>query len=261
MRGMALHIRRRHTTRSAFTLLDVMVAISVIAILLALLTPTLSAVTENARRIVCASNMRQVGLGISMWANSNNGMVPTVSLAQDRTIDQTPDLLQLAYLDKTDADWDGLGLLVSEGYITAPSLFYCPSHNGNNTFARYEESWVQPEEEIITNYHYRWLAGSNRFLDNLNADVTLLTDGLRTKVDYNHRVGNNMLKADLRVEWLNDPDMVIVKLLPDRTDGVRAQSLDVASVEYALDTGNVANATSNNTGRNRDNQLNAGIEN
>ncbi len=251
---------RPRTTRTGFTLLDVLVAISVIALLLALLTPTLSRVSENARRIVCASNMHQVGLGISMWVNDHDGAIPPVSFADDRTILQTPGNLQLAHLGEAATDWDGLGLLVSNDYLTAPSLFYCPSHNGQNTFARYESAWSLPGEEIVTNYHYRWLSSKYRFLDNLNADVTLLTDGLRTKADYNHGVGNNMLKADFHVEWFNDEEMIIRALLPDSVDAPNADQLDVAAVEYALDTGDVASIRPGNDGRYRENHLDAGID-
>ena len=253
-------INQRHVyARAGFTLFDVLVAISVIAILLALLTPTLSRVTESARRIVCASNMHQVGLGISMWVNDHDGSLPPVTLADDHTIPESPVNLQLAHLGGHAANWDGLGLLVSNEYLTAPTLFYCPSHNGENTFSRYESAWYTPGNEIVTNYHYRWLTNQNRFLDDLNADVTLMADGLRTKVDYNHGVGNNMLKADLRVEWFSDPDMIILALLPDRVDSPNASQLDVAAVEFALDTGDSANARPEN-GYARNNHISAGFD-
>ncbi|MFG0257988.1 MAG: type II secretion system protein [Phycisphaerales bacterium JB043] len=257
MPGTTLHRQRSHRVHKGFTLLDVLVAISVIAILLALLSPTLSMVTENARRIVCASGLQQTGVALSGWANDHNGMLPPVAYSDDYSVEQTPKRLQLAFLDNEYGEWDGLGLLVSEGYLSTPSMFYCPSHNGENGFGNYERDWTFPDGEIVTNYHYRWLERGNRFLDNLNSDVTLVSDGIRTKLDYNHRVGNNMLKADFHVDWLDDPEMVIVGLLPKSTDGPDAQSLDVASVEYALDRGDVGQATSNN-GREKDNRLNAG---
>jgi competence protein ComGC len=253
---MTLQTHRSHSSRSAFTLLDVLVAISVITILLALLSPTLSSVTENARRIVCGSGLQQTGVALSSWVNDHNGMLPSVAYAGNRSIEQTPDRLQLAHLDDEHGQWDGLGLLVSGDYLSTASMFYCPSHNGENTFGNYEKDWRNPDGQIVTNYHYRWLARHNLFLDNLNSDVTLVTDGLRTKLDYNHRVGNNMLKADFHVEWLDDPDMVIVGLLPKSTDAPDARSLDVASVEAALDTGDLHRATGDE-GRDKETRLDA----
>ena len=79
------------------------------------------------------------------------------------------------------------------------------------------------------------------------------------RADYNHGVGNNMLKADLRVEWFSDPEMIIHALLPNRVDSPNASQLDVAAVEFALDTGNSSNARPEN-GRARDNHISAGLE-
>lgn len=45
-----------------FTLIELLVVIAIIAMLLAILMPSLSAVKERAKRVVCASNQRQIGI-------------------------------------------------------------------------------------------------------------------------------------------------------------------------------------------------------
>ena len=54
----------RDSTRSAFTLVELLVVISVIGILAAVLFPVFALARENARRTSCASNLKQLALGV-----------------------------------------------------------------------------------------------------------------------------------------------------------------------------------------------------
>jgi len=56
-----------------FTLIEVLVVVGIIALLVAVLVPTLSAARNRARTIVCASNIRNVGTGTYYYAEANKG--------------------------------------------------------------------------------------------------------------------------------------------------------------------------------------------
>ena len=71
----------RKCKRRAFTLIELLVVVAIIALLVAILLPSLNAARGHAERIVCASNTRQFALAFYYYCNDNGGQMPEATHA------------------------------------------------------------------------------------------------------------------------------------------------------------------------------------
>lgn len=167
-----------------------------------LLLPALSQVRENANRVISASNLRQIGLGIHMFERDHS------ELPESRMLSfyEQPRQLTSAFIGPYDPQWDGLGRLYREQYCGNPEIFYCPAYTGEHTFETYRYDWLQPgDRRIQTNYHYSghldWKTNSRRQLKD-GERIILACDSLREPLHRNHKDGMNAVYGDGSVRWL-----------------------------------------------------------
>jgi type II secretory pathway pseudopilin PulG len=111
-----------HGQRTAFTLVELLVVIGVIALLIAMLLPALAKARESANRSACLSNIRQITTAFMMYTNDNRGLLPWAGLGihQDAA---------WIWWDKTHVDnvgAHGIGPYLSLATKDAKVL-YCPS--------------------------------------------------------------------------------------------------------------------------------------
>lgn len=69
----------------AFTLIELLVVIAIIALLLSMLLPALARARMYARRVVSTSNMRQIGMAMTLYAEDNQGLFPETTHGRSGT--------------------------------------------------------------------------------------------------------------------------------------------------------------------------------
>ena len=70
----------RHSRHSAFTIMELLVVIGIIAILMALLLPVAERVPHRSYINACAANLHTIGQAMVMYANENRGNFPVAQI-------------------------------------------------------------------------------------------------------------------------------------------------------------------------------------
>ena len=112
----------------AFTLVELLVVIAIIALLAALLLPSLKQAREKARRVVCASNERQLNISMMLYADSNSGWLPIRGLLGGGTASEQVADVMLSMDSPNDYRSYVAGQLAPYG--ATHRIWYCPSFRG-----------------------------------------------------------------------------------------------------------------------------------
>lgn len=119
----------RRRTRHAFTLIELLVVIAIIAILAAMLLPALASAKEKGKRAQCLNNLRQISIGMNIYALDNRELVLPAKDLQVQNCLTPPE----ASAAKT------VGLLVQSNTV---SVWTCPNRPGLPVYEPAFGQWV-----------------------------------------------------------------------------------------------------------------------
>jgi type II secretory pathway pseudopilin PulG len=115
-------LRRIRNSFAAFTLVELLVVIGIIALLIAMLLPALNRAREQAQRTQCLSNLRQTHLTVLLYATTYKDAVPLGCWSkyhqQNYMVWRQGKQMPIMF-----------GLLWSTGLTKSPQAFFCPSNS------------------------------------------------------------------------------------------------------------------------------------
>jgi len=122
-----LSMRSRRLSKRGFSLVELLVVLAIVSVLAAVLLPVFWTARGKAREIVCNSNLRQIGLGVTMYLQDYDARYPYAVDAVDRAAswDWRP-------YPRFYADLPHLPLVqdVLQPYVNSRAVFDCPSDTG-----------------------------------------------------------------------------------------------------------------------------------
>jgi type II secretory pathway pseudopilin PulG len=240
-------MRGRSIRSNGFSLIDVLVSLAVVAVLVSIMLPSFTRVKEHTSRVVCRSNMRQVGLGLAMYADANRDFLPSsIFMMVGNAAKNQPQNTGILRLSPEEAAgsmsaWDGLGTLFEEQYLEPIKIFYCPSYDAEHEFGNYAMVYDSIPDRVFGNYQYRAVGpkGEIRLTSFVPTSTALLADCLRTRAEFSHRTGSNVLRADLSLFWFADAaGQVESTLPPDESMSTLLVKPIIESAWDKLDKGN-----------------------
>jgi prepilin-type N-terminal cleavage/methylation domain-containing protein len=119
-------MEHRRPRRRGFTLIELLVVIAIISILASILFPTFARARESARMTSCSSNMRQLGIAMSMYANDHDELFPDHDRSQQDGSYYRAGLIVPDWAVTPRQNW----AQAIQPYVRNYKIYHCPSSKG-----------------------------------------------------------------------------------------------------------------------------------
>jgi general secretion pathway protein G len=113
--------------RNAFSFIELLVVISIIAVLAAVLFPVFTRSREKAKQTACNSNLRQLGVAMRLYLDDNDGRYPK---AWDNSCCEPWANLPGNVSPFPPQPHQAAITVVLEPYVSTPEIWHCPSDSG-----------------------------------------------------------------------------------------------------------------------------------
>ena len=203
------NVKRPNFGEKGFAIIELLVAVVVVATLMALLFPVIGRANESGKRAACANNLRQIGIALQMYADDHDGIFPLLD-GSDWTVSGN-----LSYNHHFAA--------LYPNYINEFKIFACPSDEdgwmidrvkrANWSYYYFVVEW--PQDPTGTGFNPANLTANNRLSSKSasNFPVAMDCQSFNVPEDNNHGRrdvgppaminGGNVLFMDGHVKWCN----------------------------------------------------------
>jgi prepilin-type N-terminal cleavage/methylation domain-containing protein len=156
----------------AFTLVELLVVMAIVAILAGLLLPALAASKGKGQKIACISNLRQIGIAIRTYSLDNNGFIPYGPKAPPfiNPEDFYPSTgAPTSLISLANGSPVGLGLMLESSLENEPKVLFCPGSDQpiNEDAELAQVGFGQAE----CSYYYRHAGNTSLFDSTVNPYV------------------------------------------------------------------------------------------
>jgi len=211
--------------RAGFSLVELLVVTSILALLVSIIAPSLGRAQEMTRRATCMAGIKVICNAFDMYGVEEKRWLPSAP----PTLDESTSIWTVW---KSGAGYYGPGHMVKKGLISDVRALYCPSWDLWTYDFGGPSGWpknnIPGSQSIIGySYHYRasfdasemdMVSGDPTYrsanADNDSSDEVILCDGFtmlegKPGVKYHHQDGYNIVRLDGSGKYLHDKQYVI----------------------------------------------------
>ncbi len=157
----------RHSKLKGFTLTELLVVITIIAVLVALMFPLIGKIREKAHATKCVGNLKQWGIAVQSYASDNNGNVQWSDWPSIGSASRFYETSLGGIFDKASATMDGKSVYATQLYRRCPAQKWDKTGNGPVGYAM-----VRPDPKIPSSpvYNLRTAANPSMLLVMMDAN-------------------------------------------------------------------------------------------